>query len=59
MYHTGATMGENASKEQRVTTTTQTPESLTMSAKNALRTDTPHLRHSKAIAVIRIEFLID
>jgi hypothetical protein len=59
MYHTGATISENASKEQRVATTTQTAESLTMTAKNALRTDKPHLSHSKDIAVIRIEFLID
>ena len=59
MYHTGATMGEKASKEQRVTTTTQTAESLTMSTKIALRTEPPHLSHSKGLAVIRIECLID
>jgi len=60
MYHTGATMGENASKEQRVTTTTQTAvESLTMSTKIALRTESPQLPRSKAIAVIRIECLRD
>ena len=59
MYHTGATISENASKEQRVTTTTQTAESLTMSTKIALRTESPQLRRSKAIAVIRIECLKD
>jgi hypothetical protein len=59
MYDTGATMGENRSKEQRVTTSTLTADLLTMSPKNALQTETPHLSHSKAIATIRIEFLID
>ena len=59
MYNRGATMGEKASKESKVTTTTQTAEPLTMSTKNALRTETPHLSRSKGIAVILIEFRID
>ena len=58
MYHTGATLGEKASKERRVTTT-ERQKVLTMSTKNALRIDPPHLRRSKGIAVICIEFLID
>jgi hypothetical protein len=58
MYHTGAAMGENASKEQRVTTT-ERQKVLTSSQEIALRIDPPQLRHSEGIAVILIECLID
>ena len=58
MYGTGATMGENRSKEQKVTAT-ERQKVLTSSQNVALRIDPPHLRRSKAIAIILIEFLID
>ena len=58
MYDTGATMGENRSKEQKVTAT-ERQKVLTSSQNVALRIDPPHLRRSKAIAIILIEFLID
>jgi hypothetical protein len=58
MYNTGAAMGEKTSKEQRVTATEQ-QESLTPPQIVALRTESPHLRHFKAIATILIKFPID
>ena len=58
MYDTGATMGEKASKERRLTTT-ERQKVLTSSPKIALRIDPPHLRRSKAIAVVLIELRID
>ena len=58
MYNTGAAMGEKTSKEQRVTATEQ-QESLTSPQIVALRTESPHLCHFKAIATILIKFPID
>jgi hypothetical protein len=58
MYDTGATMGEKASKERRGMAT-ERQKVLTTSPKIALRIDPPHLRRSKAIAVILIAFRID
>ena len=55
MYQTGATMGENRSAEQKVTAT-EGQKPLTSPQKIALRNDSLHLRHSKGIPVIRIEF---
>ena len=59
MYHTGAAMGEKASKERRVTNNRATKSTYLVITKIALRLDLPHLRHSDGIAVILIEFLID
>jgi hypothetical protein len=58
MYNTGAAMGEKTSKEQRVTATEQ-QKSLTSPRIVALQTESPHLRRSRAIVVILIEFLKD
>ena len=54
MYDTGATIGQNRSKEQNVTAP-QPTNTLTSSQKIAFRLEPPDLRQSKAIAVIRIE----
>ena len=58
MYDTGATMGEKASKERRGMAT-ERQNVLTSSPKIALRIDPPHLRQSKAIAVVLIDVRID
>jgi hypothetical protein len=58
MYDTGATMDEKASKEQRGMAT-ERQKVLTSSPKIGLRINPPHLRRSKAIAVVLIDVRID
>ena len=59
MYDTGAAIGENRSKEQKVTVTTLTSELTSMPTKIALQRVSPELRRSQAIAVIGIEWRVD
>ena len=58
MYQAGATMGEKTSKEAKATATNQTCH-VPCEQKIELRLESPHLRRSKAIVVILIEFPID
>ena len=58
MYQAGAAMGEKTSKEEKVTATIHT-QALTYQQKIELRLESSHLRRSKAIVVILIEFPID
>jgi len=53
MYLTVEAMGENRSEDQKVNATTQT-NALTSPQEIASRNESPHLRHSKAIARIII-----
>jgi len=60
MYHTRKTLGQKESKVQKVTATEQKEYSLTTPPKINLRNDLLlDLRHSKAIAIINIQFRID
>ena len=58
MYHTGKTLGQKASKDQRMTTTDQN-ESLTYHQKRRNGTPTPPLRLSDSIFLICIRCLLD
>ena len=58
MYHTGVTVGQKTSNQQKVTAT-QTTSALTSAQKIELRHKPPDLRQSKGIAGIGIECRID
>jgi hypothetical protein len=58
MYHTGATMGQKASNQQKVTAT-QKISALISEQKIVLRHEPPDLCQSQATAVIGIECRID
>jgi hypothetical protein len=58
MYHTGGTMGEKTSNQQKVMATQQT-KALTSVQKFALRLKLPDLRNAKATVILGIEFCLN